>query len=86
VAQQVLQRYVGTYELRPGFDLVVTLESGQLMAQATGQPKFSLFAESETRFFLKAVDAQIEFARGDTGSAAYLTLHQGGRDTKATRK
>ncbi len=32
----VLERYPGTYRLRPGFDLVITLENGQLMSQATG--------------------------------------------------
>ena len=54
---ELLAAYVGTYELRPGFDLVVTLEGGHLMTQATGQPKVPLFAESQTKFFLKAVDA-----------------------------
>jgi CubicO group peptidase (beta-lactamase class C family) len=86
VPPTILTVYVGTYEVRPGFDVVVTLEGGQLMAQATGQAKFPIFAESETRFFLKAVDAQIEFARDERGSATDLTLHQGGRDVKATRK
>jgi CubicO group peptidase (beta-lactamase class C family) len=86
VPDRILAQYVGTYALTPGFDLVVTLEGGQLMAQATGQPAFPLFAESETSFFLKAVDAQVEFATGDKGSAAYLILHQGGRDVKGTRK
>jgi len=75
-----LAGYVGTYELKPGFDLVVTLEGGQLMTQATGQAKLPMFAESETRFFLKAVDAQIEFS-GD-----HLVLHQGGQDVTGKKK
>jgi hypothetical protein len=33
----------------------------RLFAQATGQEKFEIFAESETKFFLKVVDAQLEF-------------------------
>ncbi len=80
VPRKVLEKYVGTYELKPGFDLVVTLEGDQLAAQATGQQKFPLFAESETKFFLKVVDAQVEFA-GD-----HLILHQGGQDITAKRK
>ncbi len=80
VAREILQKYVGTYELKPDFDLVVTLEGDQLMAQATGQPKFPIFAESETKFFLKVVEAEIEF-KGD-----HLILHQGGMDMPAKRK
>jgi CubicO group peptidase (beta-lactamase class C family) len=86
VAPTILTAYVGTYQLQPGFDLVVTLEGGQLMTQATGQGKLPIFAESETSFFLKAVDAQIEFGKDDKGAVTYLVLHQGGRDMKALRK
>ena len=86
VPKEVLARYVGTYELSADFSIVITLEGNQLMAQATHQPKFPLFAESETNFFLKAVDAQIDFSAGANGVVSSLTLHQGGRDTKGIRK
>jgi CubicO group peptidase (beta-lactamase class C family) len=86
VSPATLEQYVGTYELAPDFDLVMTLENGQLMTQATGQPKFPLFAESETKFFLKVVDAQVEFFKNDKGDVTYLVLHQGGRDTKGMKK
>lgn len=81
-----LAPYVGTYELRPGFDLVITLEGGQLMSQATGQVKVPLFAETETKFSLKVVDAQVEFVKDADGAVAHLVLHQGGRDHQALRK
>jgi hypothetical protein len=64
----------------------MTLEGGQLMTQATGQPKFPLFAESETKFFLKVVDAEVEFVKNDKGEVTGLVLHQGGQDIKATKK
>ena len=86
VAKEVLARYVGTYELTPTFSMTITLEGDQLMEQATRQPKFPLFAESETSFFLKVVDAQIEFSKDDKGEFTFLTLHQGGRDAKGTKK
>jgi CubicO group peptidase (beta-lactamase class C family) len=86
VPGQLLAQYAGTYNLAPGFDLVITVDNGQLMAQATGQQKFPLFAESETSFFLKAVDAQVDFAKDTAGAVTALTLHQGGRDAKAMRK
>jgi hypothetical protein len=66
--------------------LVMTLEGGQLMTQATGQPKFPLFAESETKFFLKVVDAEVDFVTNDKGEVTGLVLHQGGQDIKGTKK
>ncbi len=86
VSPSILATYVGTYELTPDFSIVITLEDGHLMTQATNQPKFPLFAESPTEFFLKVVDAQVEFFKNDAGQVTYLILHQGGRDTKGTKK
>jgi CubicO group peptidase (beta-lactamase class C family) len=76
---KVLDRYVGTYQLAPNVTMTVTRDGGQLYAMLTNQPKIEIYPESEKEFFLKAVDAQISF---DTDSA---TLHQNGRDQKATR-
>jgi CubicO group peptidase (beta-lactamase class C family) len=86
VSPAILEKYVGTYELMPNFDIVVTLEGSQLMSQATGQSKFPLFAESETKFFLKVVDAEVEFFKNDKGDVTHLILHQGGHDVKGTKK
>jgi CubicO group peptidase (beta-lactamase class C family) len=82
----ILAKYVGTYQLMPNFDIVMTLEGGQLMTQATGQGKFPLFAESETKFFLKVVDAEVEFFSNEKGDVTHLILHQGGQDVKGTKK
>ena len=76
----------GDYELAPSFSIAVTREGSQIFAQATGQPKFEIFPESETRFFLKVVDAEIEFVRGADGKVTGLILHQGGRDLPGKRK
>jgi hypothetical protein len=81
----VLARYPATYRLQPGFDLVITLENGQLMSQATGQAKVPLFAEAENKFFLKAANAQIEFV-GDGGRVTELVLYQGGQVVRAARQ
>jgi CubicO group peptidase (beta-lactamase class C family) len=81
----VLAKYVGTYKLAPNLDLAITLEGTQLMVLPTGQPKFPLFAESQTKFFLKAVDAQVEFFK-ENGKVNYLVLHQNGQDTKAMKQ
>jgi CubicO group peptidase (beta-lactamase class C family) len=77
--------YVGQYQLAPTFILTVTREGDRLMTQATGQGKLEVFPESDTKFFLKVVDAQITFVKDDSGRVTHLILHQGGRDQKATR-
>ena len=82
----ILAKYVGAYEQAPAFSIVITLEGSQRMAQATNQPKFPIFAESETEFFLKVVDAQIEFIKNDKGDVTSLVLHQGGQDTKGMKR
>jgi serine-type D-Ala-D-Ala carboxypeptidase/endopeptidase len=73
VDSTVLMRYVGEYEVTPTFRVVVTREAARLFVQATAQPRFPIFAESDSTFFLRVVDAQITFS-GDG-----LTLHQNGQ-------
>jgi CubicO group peptidase (beta-lactamase class C family) len=86
VDAKVLAQYVGTYEMAPQFSIAMTLEGNQLMTQATGQPKFPLYAESETKFFLTVVDAEVEFFKNDKGEVSYIVLHQGGHDNKGIKK
>jgi hypothetical protein len=76
-----LDKYVGTYEIAPGFHLAITREGDKLYGQATGQDKFELTADSPTEFHLTVVPARITFA--PDGSS--LTLHQGGRDMPGRR-
>jgi CubicO group peptidase (beta-lactamase class C family) len=83
---KVLSRYVGAYQLAPGVNMLITLDNNQLSGQMTGQGPLPIFPQSETMFFLKAVDAQIEFSGSDSeGKSAQLTLHQNGRDMPAKR-
>jgi CubicO group peptidase (beta-lactamase class C family) len=83
--RETLAAYVGTYELTPQIKVMITLDGGQLMTQLSGQPKFPMFAESETKFFLKVVDAQLTFVKDDKGSVTDAILHQNGRDQTAPR-
>jgi CubicO group peptidase (beta-lactamase class C family) len=80
-----LARYVGRYQLRPEFVLEVALQNGKLVAQAATQPEIPIFAESQTKFFARAIDAQITFVTEGGGPASALILHQGGRDITAKR-
>ena len=85
VSEDILKAHVGNYELMPGFVLSITLEDGQLMAQATGQSKNELFAESENVFFLKVVEASLEFVKDESGKSVALILRQGGQEIEGKR-
>lgn len=89
LAPQVLQKYVGNYELTvqsQSFPFVITLEEGKLLAKLDNQPKFPIFPESEILFFYKIVDGQIEFIKDDKGAITGLVIHRNGRDTKGVKK
>jgi CubicO group peptidase (beta-lactamase class C family) len=77
--------YVGKYELAPGFVITVSREGSSLMSQATGQGKFELFPESETKFFAKVAELTVEFVKGAGGTVTHFTLTQGGRVQQAKR-
>jgi D-alanyl-D-alanine carboxypeptidase len=81
----VYDRLAGDYELAPDFIITILRREGRLISQATGQPEVELFPESETRFFLKVVDAQIDFVVDASGRVTGLVLHQGGRDLPAKK-
>jgi CubicO group peptidase (beta-lactamase class C family) len=81
----VLAAYVGRYELNPNFVLTVRADGNRLFVQATGQSEHEVFAESETDFFYRVVDAQITFDRPEGGVSPSLTLHQNGKDRPGRR-
>ena len=82
---KILESYVGQYQVAPNVVITFTVENGKLTGQLNGQPKFSLFPESETKFFSKDVNAQITFARDANGKITGLTLRQGGSDVPAQK-
>lgn len=80
-----LDKFSGEYELAPGFTITVTREGAQLYCQATGQSRFEVYPESPNRFFLKTVDAVIEFHADHAGVVTSMTLFQGGENIKGKR-
>ena len=85
VAEEILEAYVGEYELSPEESIVVTLQGQRLYAESTVQSKLSLFPESEDRFFLRAADADVSFTRNDAGEVTALVIHQRGTERSARR-
>src|SRR5690606_36856774 len=68
VPEATLRKYVGRYELAPTFVVEVTAEGEKLFVQATNQPRFRVYAASATRFFLKVVEAEVEFLTDSAGT------------------
>lgn len=78
VAASTLDKYVGQYQVQlPPITFTITNENGKLMAQRDANPKFEMFAESETDFFLKAFDIQFTFVKDTNERVTGLLVHQG---------
>jgi bla regulator protein blaR1 len=75
----MLDRYVGNYKLAESMLFIVKREGNQLKAQLTGQPFSDIYPESETKFFWKIVDAQVEFTAGTGGATEKATIFQYGQ-------
>ena len=89
VTAKTCQRYIGVYKLNEAvtFDVAYASESKtELTVQLTGQPAFQIFPESETRWFLKVVEAEIEFTVDEDGKCVSLTLHQDGIKQTAVKQ
>lgn len=85
VPEGVLQDYVGEYELAPGFSIRVTREGTSLFGQATGQDRFQMFPRNDREFFLRVVEARVEFQRDQAGKVTGLVLYQGGQTIPGRR-
>ncbi len=77
VDKAALERLVGNYS-HQGMRMTVALDGEKLTTQLAGQPAFEIFAETATKFFLKVVEASLEFAPGPA-PASSVTLRQGGQ-------
>lgn len=84
--KKILERYVGRYEMTPDFAFLITRVTDRLFIQATGQDQLEMFAESETKFFLKVNDAQFEFVADDSGNVTKVIVNQGRRQAEARRR
>lgn len=83
---RIYDSYTGNYQLEGGPLLRVTRDGDKLMAGPDGQAQAQLFPETETKFFLKAVDAQISFVKDGAGLVTGLILHNpGGKNIPGAR-
>lgn len=85
ITKDQLLKHVGTYEIVKDFEIKISIENDQLYVQLTGQEAYPLFAESEMLFFLKVVDAQVQFEKNEAGEIVKLYLLQNGNKTEAIK-
>lgn len=78
IDSELLQDYVGQYQLSRTAIANVKQVKDRLFVQVTGQPEFRVFPMSRTRFFYKVLDAEIEFEDDDDGNITALVIHQAG--------
>ncbi|MDB5090833.1 MAG: CubicO group peptidase beta-lactamase class family [Mucilaginibacter sp.] len=78
LADTILQKYTGKYEISSKLSFAVTLEGSKLYGQPTGQQKQQLFPESQNKFFLKKIDVEVEFVKDDKGKIVKAILYENG--------
>lgn len=76
---QTLKNLEGVYKITEGFSIDVKEVSGKLTIQATGQPRVELTALTDTSYYLKMVNARINFLLNESGSPEALELIQSGQ-------
>jgi CubicO group peptidase (beta-lactamase class C family) len=70
----IYENYVGAYELNPGRTFTVSREGDRLFIDVPRGSKSEMFAESKTKFFLKAPAAQLEFVKDEKGKVTGLEI------------
>jgi len=85
IDNSVLSKYAGQFQLAPGFIITIRVDGNKIFAQATGQSEFEIFPSSETKFYLKVVNAQIDFVKNDDGDFNKLILYQSSREMPGER-
>jgi uncharacterized protein YneR len=64
---QVLNQYVGEYEINPQFHVKVQREGNRLVGIAPGSPKLTFYAETEKDFYSKGQYLIIHFQKDESG-------------------
>jgi hypothetical protein len=86
LAADALGAFEGEYRSDSGFNCTITRQNDKLFLTSGKQPRIELHPESETKFFMKVLNAEITFDRTDKGEVKSLSLQQDGRTVSAERK
>lgn len=81
-----LDKFVGEYAFSPTVGAFVTRAGDHLTFRLASQASAQLFAEAPTRFFMKTVNAQIEFVLSPSGEVTSLDFIQAGVRQRAVKR
>lgn len=82
-----LTKYTGKYDFDKKHHVYITLENGQLYMEAPqgGLPKSPLFTEDASNFYLKIINARIEFIQDSSGNITSLISHYAGKSEECKK-
>ena len=81
----VYSRFIGNYSFQDGTYAAVTVRENRLYITIDGQTPFELFPMTETRYFVRALPIEIEFAGDKAQTASHFVLYQDATEETALR-
>jgi CubicO group peptidase (beta-lactamase class C family) len=78
VDESILKTYTGKYRLGPDEVLTVSKTGKQLFIKLGDEDKIAIYPERVNKFYLKVVDAQLEFIKDAKGNVKKAILYQDG--------
>ena len=78
-------QFVGKFAIGDTFLISITRDRDRLFIQPFGQPRAELFPESDDKYFLRDLDAEVTFQTDSSGLAQSLLLSQG-KDIKVAKR
>ncbi len=76
---EILESYIGDYELWPGRIIEITRKGDTLYFRTSGQIAMELYPDSETEFYAKVVNIEVMFFRTSQGWTSGLVFRQNGQ-------
>ncbi len=83
-SMDLLQSYEGTYQIMNGPQVSAVLENGMLMAKQ-GQFSARMVAVSEKEFYIREVNASVEFEKEEGSNDVVMIVYQGGQKIASKR-
>ncbi len=78
LSDNILDQYVGTYEINPQFKIKINKEEGHLVAEEPGGTKIIVNAESEIDFYATGMYLKVHFKKDKDGNVTGFQLEQYG--------
>ena len=73
----LLEEYAGSYTINEQFTIKVLKENNRLFIDDGMHPKFEVYPQSATHFFMKDRDAGLSFVRNKEGKVTQMVLYDG---------